>query len=339
MTLAQHTAHTTRAAESTIIAIDGGNSKTDLALVRGDGTVLRRARSGPFIPHIVGAVAAVESLVSAVTELLDQVGHADHIAAYLANADLPIEEQRIRQAMLAYDWATTVVVENDTLALLRAGTLAPNAVAVVCGAGINCVAVASDGRRVRFPALGRITGDWGGGFSLAKEVLWSTARDEDGRGGTTALTRAVADHFDKSTAVAVSESLHLGEIDGERIHEIIPILLDTAAAGDDIARALVQRQANEIVLMVSASLTRLELGGTATDIVLGGGILGSLHPVLLDAVRAGLADAAPLGTIVLFDSVPVMGSALLGIDFVWNHSDDPALAAALDHARQQFGAR
>ncbi|MEZ5190945.1 MAG: BadF/BadG/BcrA/BcrD ATPase family protein [Schumannella sp.] len=200
--------------DRTIVAIDGGNSKTDVVLLRGDGEVLSRARSGPFVPHLIGAEAAVDSLDQAVAAVLVAAGltRADHIAAYLANADLPAEEDAIRDAMIAKDWAGDVVVENDTLALLRAGTLAADAVAVVCGAGINCVGVASDGARVRYPALGRITGDWGGGLGLAKEVLWSAARHEDGRGPATALTAAVAAHFGRPTAVGVSEALHLHEI-------------------------------------------------------------------------------------------------------------------------------
>jgi len=32
------------------------------------------------------------------------------------------------------------------------------ALAVVCGAGINCIGIAPDGRQARFPALGEITG-------------------------------------------------------------------------------------------------------------------------------------------------------------------------------------
>ncbi|CAM5710547.1 hypothetical protein SVIOM74S_09220 [Streptomyces violarus] len=39
----------------------------------------------------------------------------------------------------------------------------------------------------RFPALGRISGDWGGGWALAEEALWHAARAQDGRGGPTAL--------------------------------------------------------------------------------------------------------------------------------------------------------
>ncbi len=287
---------------------------------------------------MVGAVAAVDSLAAAVAEVLAATGmhRVDHIAAYLANADLPAEEDAIRDAFVANGWAANVVVENDTLAMLRAGTRAQDAVAVVCGAGINCVGVAASGRRVRYPALGRITGDWGGGLGLAKEVLLSTSRHEDGRGEPTALTRAVAAHFDLPTAVAVAEAVHLRELDPDRIHELVPLLFEVAAAGDRVATAIVQRQASEIVLFATATLRRLDLLDSPADIVLGGGILTSANPVLLDDVYAGLARDAPLGRPVVLDIGPVVGAALLGLEQVWAGHDGSE--DALERARAQIGA-
>lgn len=324
-------------ADRTIIAIDGGNSKTDVVLLRGDGSVLSRSRSGPFIPHLVGAAAAVESFEAAVGEVLASAAlhGADHVAAYLANADLPVEENAIRDAVLAKGWAPSVVVENDTLALLRAGTLSPDAVAVVCGAGINCVGVAADGARVRYPALGRTTGDWGGGLGLSKEVLWAAARHEDGRGSPTALSTAAAGHFGLPSAIAVAEAMHLRVLDPDRIHELVPVLFEVAAAGDPIALELVHRQAAEVVLLATVTLRRLGLLGTPADIVLGGGILTSGHPVLMDQVLAGLARDAPYGRAVILAERPVVGAALLGVEQVWNGTD--GVDAALERVRAQIG--
>lgn len=327
------------AGDRTIIAIDGGNSKTDVVLLHADGTVLSRSRSGPFVPHLIGAVAAVDSLDEAITAVLTAAGRpaAAHIAAYLANADLPVEEDAIRVAMSDKGWAPSVVVENDTLALLRAGTESPDAVAVVCGAGINCVGVSASGARVRYPALGRITGDWGGGLGLAKEVLWSASRHEDGRGPATGLTAAVAGHFGLPTAVAVAEAMHLRELDGDRMHELVPVLFDVATGGDDVAAGIVRRQASEVVLLAAVTLRRLGLLDSPADIVLGGGILTAAHPVLLEDVLEGLARDAPRGRPVLVDTPPVVGAALLGIEHLRDGDEPQAIEDALERARAQIG--
>ncbi|PZG71605.1 ATPase, partial [Streptomyces sp. NTH33] len=182
---------------ASILAIDAGNSKTDVAVVAADGNVLATARGDGFRPPAVGVETAVDALAETISRAYAAAGvaSAGHVSACLANADLPVEEERLAAALHARAWGTTVDVRNDTFAILRAGVAEPRGVAVVCGAGINCVGMRPDGRTARFPALGRISGDWGGGWGLAEEALWYAARAEDGRGEATALSRTLPAHF------------------------------------------------------------------------------------------------------------------------------------------------
>lgn len=124
----------------TALAVDAGNSKTDVALVARDGSVLATARGGGFRPPTVGTERAVDVLAPLVRTVLAQAGRAapvDHLSAFLANADLPVEEARLTAGIAGRGWARTVSVRNDTFALLRAGLPdhgEPVGVAVVCGA-------------------------------------------------------------------------------------------------------------------------------------------------------------------------------------------------------------
>lgn len=45
-----------------VLAIDAGNSKTDVALIGADGSVLGSARGGGFTPQKTGGAAAVAGL-------------------------------------------------------------------------------------------------------------------------------------------------------------------------------------------------------------------------------------------------------------------------------------
>lgn len=300
----------------TLLALDGGNSKTDILLVDEHGSVMTRTRSGPFIPHLVGAVRAVELLAPDIERALASApgGHVTLIAGYLANADLPIEEELIAAAIASYGWSDSVIVENDTLAMLRTGTEQGHGVAVVCGAGINCIGVGENGERVRFPALGRITGDWGGGLGISKEVLWYTSRAHDGRGPATSLSQAVASHFGLPHAAAVAEAMHLRSIDYDRMHEIVPLLFGEANAGDPIARAVVHRQAQELALLVTNALERLHLTDGTPEVVMGGGMLTSGEPLLVDVVINLVLAAAPGARITIVEDQPILGSALLGLE-------------------------
>ncbi|GAA2929771.1 N-acetylglucosamine kinase [Streptomyces mexicanus] len=321
---------------ASVLAIDAGNSKTDVAVVAADGTVLATARGGGFRPPAVGVAAAGgapaggggRARASARLPLVGgaaafaraceqaQVASVAHVSACLANADLPVEEEQLAAALHARAWGTTVQVRNDTFAILRAGVAEPRGVAVVCGAGINCVGMRPDGRTARFPALGRISGDWGGGWGLAEEALWYAARAEDGRGEPTALARTLPGHFGLGSMYALIEALHLGHVDPHRRHELAPVLFATAAEGDAIAVSLVDRLAEEIVTMATVALSRLDLLAEETPVLLGGSVLAARHPRLDDGIRERLAARAPKAVPRVVTARPVLGAALLGLDHV-----------------------
>lgn len=301
-----------------VLAIDAGNSKTDVAVLAPDGTVLATARGDGFRPHATGVEAALDTVAEAVTEAFTTAGvtTTDHISACLANADFPFEEEQLAAALKARAWGTTVAVRNDTFAILRAGAAEPRGVAVVCGAGINCVGMRPDGRTARFPALGRISGDWGGGWGLAEEALWHAARAADGRGAPTALAHTLPAHFGLPSMYALIEALHREHIAPARRHELTPVLFTTADSGDRIARALVDRLAEEVVAMATVALTRLDLLEEETPVLLGGGVLAARHPRLDAGIRDLLASRAPKAVPQVVTASPVLGAALLGLDDV-----------------------
>lgn len=305
-----------------VLAIDAGNSKTDATLVAPDGTVLGSGRGGGFRPHSDGAEAAVSRVAAAVEAAAARAGLspgrmlAFRVSACMANVDLPVEERRFQDALSARGWGMSVAVANDTFAVLRAGTDGPRGVAVVCGAGINCVGLLPDGRTARFPALGRLTGDWGGGGHIAAEAMWHAARAEDGRGDPTALSAAIGAHFGLDGAHAVAEAIHLGSLPKDRLHELVQVLFATAEAGDAIALGLIDRQADEITRLATVTLRRLGLLTEPTPVVLGGGVLAARQPLLIDNVIARLAQAAPLAEPRLVVAPPVLGAALLGLDYL-----------------------
>ncbi|MFI8904973.1 N-acetylglucosamine kinase [Streptomyces albidoflavus] len=304
-----------------VLAIDAGNSKTDVAVVTAAGEVVGTARGGGFRPPATGVEAAVDTLAEAVARAQEAAGHLPitQVSACLANADLPVEEEQLSAAIAARGWGTSVEVRNDTFAVLRAGLLedaAPRGVAVVCGAGINCAGMLPDGRTARFPALGRISGDWGGGGGLAEEALWHAARAEDGRGEPTELARALPEHFGLGSMYALIEALHLGDVPAGRRHELTPVLFTVAEAGDPVAAGLVERLAEEVANMAAVALGRLGLLDSPAPVVLGGSILAARRPGLDAGVRRELGRRAPLAEVRVVEAAPVLGAVLLGMDAV-----------------------
>ncbi|GAA3063763.1 hypothetical protein GCM10020000_54030 [Streptomyces olivoverticillatus] len=186
--------------------------------------------------------------------------------------------------------------------------------------GHQLLGAGAGGRTARFAAIGRISGDWGGGAFLAEEALWWAARAEDGRGGATALADALPAHFGLATMAELIEALHRGLIAAARRHELAPVLFAVAASGDAVARAIVTRQAEEVVTMAATALARLGLLGSRVPVILGGGVLAARHPLLHGRIVALLAERAPRAVPLVLTAPPVLGAALLALDQAGVHS-------------------
>lgn len=313
-----------------LVAVDGGGSKTDVVALEPDGSLVARRRGPGSSPQLIGlteSVALVDALVR------DAAGDApvQRAELYLSGIDLPREHAAYTQAIAGLGWARESLVDNDLFALLRAGTDEPDAVAVICGTGMNAVGVRADGASVRFPALGTISGDWGGGSALGADALWHAARDEDGRGPRTALTAAVRARF--GPIPELIEHLHFGERSTGELAALAPDVF-ALAAGDPVARALVDRQAAEVVALASACLRRLDLlKKPGVPVVLGGGILQAGDQRLMTGVTTALTEVAPLARIVHVTQPPILGAALL----VLEHAGSSP--ASLDRARAEIAPR
>jgi N-acetylglucosamine kinase-like BadF-type ATPase len=303
-----------------VIAVDGGNSKTDVLLVDASGAVLSSARGPGVSPQSVGVDTCVRALEGLITDALESAGlpatrpFGVHTSAYLAGLDLPEEEEILSAAVLAREWTDTLAVGNDTFALLRAGSADGTGVAVVCGAGINAVGVGKDGRTHRFPALGKISGDWGGGLGLGEEALWWAARAEDGRGPGTALETAVAGHFGAVSVVDVVQRLHFGTLPRASLHGLCPLLFAVADAGDEVARTVVERFVEEVTVLVAVILRGLGLTESAPEIILGGGVLVGVDPKVIAEIETRFLKVAPQAVVRVVDVAPVVGAALYGLD-------------------------
>ncbi|HUA94153.1 MAG TPA: BadF/BadG/BcrA/BcrD ATPase family protein [Acidimicrobiales bacterium] len=318
-----------------VLAVDGGASKTDVAVVAADGTVLGRAR-GPASNHqMVGLDGAIDSLRSTVEEAFGAAGFVEPsrqraspggssalpLGVYcLAGLDLPVDDERVVPAVLAQGWSAESIVRNDTFAVLRAGSENGWGVGVVCGTGLNCVGVGPDGASVRFPALGELSGDFTpGGAWLSVRGLGLALRAGDGRGRPTSLRRSVPAHLGLDSPEAVLEASYSGTLPFDRLMSLAEVVLAAAAAGDGPAMDAVDQLAAEVVVMVAATVERLGVGTPGSsppvEVVTGGGLFED--PGFCELVLSTLRDRVT--TVVLRPLAgrpPLLGAALLGLDAI-----------------------
>ena len=327
-------------AGAVVLAVDGGGSKTDVVAIALDGSIVGHARGPGSNPQTRGWAIAGPILDDVRSRVVRHLGERRILTTHVYLAGLDLHDELVAAEVALAHWAedggAPDVLDNDLFALLRAGTLSPDAAAVVCGTGINALAVRADGATARFPAIGDVSGDWGGGAYLGNRALWHAARAEDGRGPATALMSAVPETLGLDTVREVTEAIHFGRLDHRVFNRLCPVLFDVAGRGDAVARSVVERQAEEIMLLAAVALGRLGLGtadGPPVPVVLGGGVLAARDPLLVDEVVSRLAERVPGAVPTWVTDPPVLGAGLAALESVG------ADAAALDRYREAVRSR
>src|SRR6059058_5949713 len=219
-----------------ILAIDGGASKVDVALVDVDGNVHATVRRRGRFNFGLGSNGSLDGLARAIKAATG--GHVARLGVYcLAGADIPLDDRRIAAEVEGLGWSRKSIVRNDTFAVLRAGTDRTWGVAVVRGTGMNCAGVGPDGRSVRFPSFGELSGDraHGGGW-LGRSALGAAIRARDGRGPRTLLERVVPAYFGMTRPTAVMEAVYVGKLSDSRLNEVAPLVFKAAAEKDRVAQ-------------------------------------------------------------------------------------------------------
>jgi N-acetylglucosamine kinase-like BadF-type ATPase len=324
-----------------VLAVDGGNSKTDLALVSAGGE-LRALVHGATVSHQqvglqAGAARLEELAVRAARDArLDPSLRplAELAVLCLAGADFPSDVRALMGSLKPLKLARELVIRNDGFAGLRTGTGRSWGVAVIAGSGINCVGMAPDGRIATFPAVGDVAGDWGGGEGIGKEALFAAIRGRDGRGPHTRLERLVPQHFGFRRPITLTYALYRDRVPESRLRELAPLVFEAAGSGDQVARAIVDRLADEVAGMAVAMIRRLRLVRTDLDVVLAGGIMRTRYRPFYERIETAVHRVARRAAIRRVAQRPVLGAALLGLDRIGG-GDREAAEARL---RSVFGA-
>ena len=296
-----------------VVGVDGGNSKTDVAVVAEDGSLLAALRGPTVSPEVLGPAASagrIASLVAQASAVAGVEGPPVVAVLALAGVDHPDDEAELRPHVASRFPSTAVSLLNDTEAGLLAGTEREWGIALICGAGVNAVGVSPTGEVARFMGIGDVSGDWGGGNGIGMEALGAAVRAGDGRGPDTLLRQRIAERFGYETVDLVPWRFRDGTIAGERIGELAPVLFATAGEGDAVARSIIDHLADELAIMAVALARRLQMTTLDPDVVLTGGVFRTDDRAFYERLGDRIRAEIPAARLVPLAAPPVLGAAL-----------------------------
>lgn len=300
-----------------VLGVDGGNTKTIALVAALDGTILGAGRGGcgdiynalPGGDSSASANAAIANIEYAVVSALEaaQVQASDLAASVfnMAGADWPEDFALLQTAMEVRGFGRTVLIQNDALGVLHAGSSDNTGVSVVCGTGAATGARGPDGRIWHSSCW---QDQVQGSSHLAHKMLDAVYRSALGIEPATTLTPRVLDFFGVET---VEEVLHLltgrGKQPAVGIGHLAPVLLDEAEAGDSLARQIVEEHGRALGNYALAAARFVGIEGTPFTLVLAGGVLRHPSALLADAIIERVRTTSPEVRPTRYPFEPIIG--------------------------------
>jgi len=298
------------------LGVDGGGTKTNIALMNKAHEVIAEGTGGPSNPLRVGVETAVANIAKAIDEACDTAGvsRGDIVAATLGLAGVRRQDirERVRESFATRFRLRKTLVTTDADIALYGTTLGKAGLVVIAGTGSICLGVNDEGEKFIAGGWGPVAGDEGGGRGIAGEALHSVAKASDGRGHPTKLSERAAEYFRASSPENLIGAIYAPQMDNSRIAGFARLVVETALEGDKIAVDIIKDAGRELGDAAVAVLQKLGLEQRKVPI----GCVGSIFlakEVLTEPMTDVIHKVAPKAYLMEPQMTPSQAAALMAM--------------------------
>jgi len=269
-------------------------TQTELFLDAGQSAVKIRAVSGGEVTtlslsRVDTSRAIAPQIVFAATQFSEQTGlHPWRLT--VSSTALSAADQTAHDILSGVRdiGVTTVLLAHDSIGGYLSAVGGDYGAVAAVGTGVVTLGVGPNGF-ARVDGWGNIIGDAGSGYWIGRWALEMVMRAHDGRGPRTELSEVVASYFPRI------EDAYLDlQTDPDRIFRVASFAKPTIelAPEDDVAREIVQRAVDELVVSVTAALTRSGFGHSDDPVISWTGSV-ALNPIVSTLLQETLAMSWP----------------------------------------------
>ena len=253
-----------------VIGIDGGGTKTRLAVCAPDGTLLRRETLGAFNLSAIGE-DGFRRRTEEILALCGDMRGCGAICVGGAGVSGAAAGEILRAELAAHGFAGKLLLCGDHEIALAGAMQTPGCV-LIAGTGSVCYGKNAAGETFRCGGGGHIIDDSGSGYTLGRDALAAALRTEDGRLSENALHAAVMDAVGGHDIQGIFDFVYFSRRGKSDIAALAPLVLRCAEQGDAVSLAILRRGATELARLVSAVTGRLGLD-KKSPCALAGGLL------------------------------------------------------------------
>lgn len=303
-----------------IIGVDGGGTKTTIALADLSGSILKLTKSGPSNPRKLGIGLAVNNVALGIVKLLPKGKKTKISSTFIGlpavEEDFKFRIKEIRKEFLKHKeisliFQGKVFVGSDQIVAFRAGSDQKDGVVLIAGTGT--VAHGWRGKKeAKASGWGWLT-DEGSASWVGQKVYQAILKDLDGRAQKTLLKKLVFQEFKLKKNEDLLRLNRLIYEDPFRIIPTLSIICEKAAEKEDkVAKDILIKAAKEEALSASTVIKRLGFQKVEFPLVLAGSMFKS--KIILNKAKKEIKKSAPKVKFIQSKEEPVAGAVKLALE-------------------------
>jgi glucosamine kinase len=306
------------------LAVDAGQTTIRAALVD-DGRGPRSAVTPGVVR--VGSAAGPEvvskRLLAAVSELGPLPSPRPAAAIGLSGFEAMSDDDlaRVADAFRRGAGVESLAIASDGLTALLGAIGRSDGVVVAAGTGTACLARRGD-RFAKVDGWGSLLSDAGSGFAIGRAGLDAALREYDGRGGSARLMEAARERFG-SVVEELPQKIYSAPVPARAVASFAADVAHTAAAGDELAKTIMADAAGELAISACAAASRLFEPGEPVLVSYAGSVFQA-GDLIAEPFRREIETRLPVASVTDPLGDPLAGALLL-VELAPGLRDEPGV--------------
>ncbi|MDP2663960.1 MAG: BadF/BadG/BcrA/BcrD ATPase family protein [bacterium] len=298
-----------------VIGVDGGGTKTTVALADSKGKILKTVKVGSSSSRNIGIRKTAANIAEGIKKIFPRKKKIEILSIFIG---LPsVEEEfksrtgEIKRDILEHKELSLILksrltVGSDQLVAFRSGTNSKDGVLLIAGTG--CVAHGWRGKKEAKASGWGWLADEGSSFWVGQKVYQAVLKSLDGRGPKTQLAKLITK---KGNIISLNKSIYSRE-PNEALSSFSLLCDKAARRGDKVARDILMEAAREQALAVLTVIRRLNFQKVKFPLVLVGGVFNS--DIVLPTFKREIKKVAPKAVFIRSKKDPVFGAVRLALE-------------------------
>lgn len=235
--------------------IDGGGTKTTVMTRDLKSRIIQKREFGPFNLNGTGEKVFCR-LLEEITGYLTQIGTCCSLCIGAAGISNTTMRNLVEKAMASAGITNWKLVGDHEIALYGALN-GQKGISVIAGTGSIVFGRGEDGKLERSGGWGHVIGDEGSGYALGRDGLYYAAKEIDGYGEDTLITRLFAGKCNLDTREKIISYVYSN--DKSAVASLAPIVEEAAEKGDKVALSIIDDNSQALVDAVLSVSGKLNL--------------------------------------------------------------------------------